>query len=181
MCTPSTPHASWIEPRTGFPHRWSDNLVWQRGNELFYSVCEIWMKWTGHAVLEECLVISIARRPLIFCCFLVTLKCLPLNRYPGKVFWCTQQRTGWDDSHVWVPLSTSGSGLTGNIYSFWATINQNIILVNIFSSKTVEYANDHEASHSFFLGVQSRLFTSMLLGNGNPLNIKCSLFNVLLL
>lgn len=125
-------------------------------------------------------VISIARRPLIFCCFLVTLKCLSLNRYPSKVFCCTQQRAGWDDSHAWVLLSTSVSGVRGNIYSFWATRNQNIILVNIFSSKTVEYANYHEANHLFFLGFQSHLSTSMFLGNGNPLNIKCLLFNVLL-
>lgn len=125
-------------------------------------------------------VISIARRPLIFYGFLVTLKCLPLNRYPGKVFYCIQQRAGWDDSHVWVSLGTSGSGVRGNIYSFWATRNQNIILVNIYLSKTVEYANYHEASHSFFLGFQSHLFTSMFLVDSNPLNIKCSLFNVLL-
>lgn len=78
-------------------------------------------------------------------------------------------------------LAHRDQGLQATSIFFWATRNQNIILVNIFSSKTVEYANDHEASHSFFLGVQSRLFTSMLLGNGNPLNIKCSLFNVLLL
>lgn len=105
-------------------------MVWQPGvTERKWAILQCVRELNEQdTLLEE------ARRPLIFCCFLVTLKCLPLSRCPGKVFWeLSKWWDGWQScvechSAHWDPGLQATS-----IYSFGALMNQNIIPVTIFS------------------------------------------------